>query len=153
MRPSKVFILSALFALIQVTLLDYFKLFGVKPDLLLIAVFLGCLFLDFKRAMFLAISTGFFKDIFSFRFFGFNTVLFALWVLLLNHLMRRVSIEDNLSRTVVIFTVALLSNVIAGLALLYLGAHLPVGGFLRIVIISPIYTVLIFSLIIKYFVK
>ncbi|MBN2830804.1 MAG: rod shape-determining protein MreD [Candidatus Omnitrophica bacterium] len=153
MRPPIVFILTAIFALLQVTLLDYFRIFGAKPDLLLIAVFFGCLFLKQKKAFALGIFSGLFKDIFSLNAFGLNTVLFPAGVILIAKLMRRVSIEDNLSRILLIFVVALLNNIISGLVLVYTGVYIPLGIFLRIIIFSSMYTAAVFYLTIRLTVK
>jgi rod shape-determining protein MreD len=150
MRPPLVFILTAVFALLQVAFLDYFKFFGVKPDLLLAAAFIGGIFLGLKPALALSIFAGILKDAFSLNAFGLSAVLFPLWVLLIAKLIRRISIEDNLSRTLLILTVALLNNLISGFVLIYTGAFVPLGIFLRIVVLSSIYTALSFYLTMRF---
>ena len=61
MRTSRVIILTVLFCFLQVTILDNFEIFGVKPDLILIAVFIAALYLDLKPALGVALSAGIFK--------------------------------------------------------------------------------------------
>jgi len=147
MRPPVVVFLAVLFALLQVSLLDYFRFFQVKPDLLLVSVFLGSLFLEPKAAVILGAAAGLFKDIFSLTPPGLNALLFLAWVILVIKLTRRVSLEDNLSRAILILAIALLNNAASGMTLIYAGAYLPLGIFLRIVVISSVYTALVFYLI------
>lgn len=153
MRPSPVFILAAVFAFLQITILDYFKFFGIKPDLLLAASCIGALFLSLKPALFLAVSLGVFKDAFSFNAFGLNAALFPLWAFLIANLIRRVSVEDDLSRTLLVSSVSLINNIITGLALVYTGAFVPLGIFLRTVILSAGYTALAFYLTMRFMAK
>ncbi|MDD3087783.1 MAG: rod shape-determining protein MreD [Candidatus Omnitrophica bacterium] len=153
MRPQSVFILTALFALLQITILEHFKFFGVRPDLLMVAVFTGAVYLRLKPALAVGLFAGIFKDVFSLHLFGVNAVLLPLWVLLIANLVRRVSIEDNLSRTLFILAVALLNNLIIGLTLVYAGVSLPLGIFTRILILSSIYTALCFYLTVRVMAK
>ena len=146
MRPQSVFILTVLFAFLQITILEHFKFFGVKPDLILVAVFTGAVYLRLKPVLAVGLVAGIFKDTFSLYLFGVNTVLFPIWVLLIAKLIRRVSIEDNLSRTLLILVIALLNNLIIGLTLVYTGVSLSLGIFTRILIFSSVYTALCFYL-------
>ncbi|OQB09982.1 MAG: rod shape-determining protein MreD [Candidatus Omnitrophica bacterium ADurb.Bin205] len=146
MRPRPVFILTVLFAFLQITILEHFKFFGVKPDLIMVAVFTGAVYLRPKPALAVGLFAGIFKDTFSLYLFGVNTVLFPIWVLLIAKLIRRVSIEDNLSRTLLITAVALLNNLIIGLTLVYTGVSLSLGIFTRILVFSSVYTALCFYL-------
>ncbi|MDD2855702.1 MAG: hypothetical protein PHU01_09245, partial [Desulfuromonadaceae bacterium] len=82
-----------------------------------------------------------------------NAVLLPFWVFLIKKLIRRVSIEDNISRTLLFFVVSLLNNIIGGLVLVYTGVFVPPTIFLRIVILSSFYTALIFYLTIRFTVK
>jgi rod shape-determining protein MreD len=149
MRISRVIILTVLFCLLQVTIVDSFKLFGVKPDLILIAVFIAALNLDLMPALALALSAGIFKDAFTSSALGFNVFLFPLWVFLIVKLLRRVSVEDNIARILLLFFVAILNNIISALALVYSAGSLSFGIFLRITFLASVYTALIFSLILK----
>lgn len=153
MKPSLIFILTAVFGILQVTILDYFKIFGVKPDLLLIMVFIAGLFLDLKPALGLGILAGILKDAFSSGPFSISTILFPIWIFLIAKLIREVSVEDNISRMLLIFAVALLNNVTSGLVLIYSGGFVPLGIFLRITFLSSIYTALTLPLILRFTIR
>lgn len=149
MRVSRVIILTLLLGFLQITILDYFKVFGVKPDLILIAVFIAAFSLDLKSALGVGLLAGVFKDAFTSNLLSFNAVLFPLWVFLIVKLIKRVSIEDNISRVFILFLVALLNNVISGFVLIYSIGSLSFGIFLRITFLASAYTALIFALILK----
>lgn len=149
MRVSRVIILTVILGFLQITILDYFKVFSVKPDLILIAVFCAAIFLDLKPALCVGLLAGIFKDAFTSSALGFNAVLFPIWVFLIATLIRRVSIEDNISRIALLFIVAILNNLISGLALVYSIGSLSWSIFLRITFLASVYTALIFSLILR----
>jgi len=143
MKSYLVLIIVIVFAFLQVTFVDYFNFFGAKPDLLLIAAFIGGLSLKLGWALGIGLLSGILKDSFLLNRFGLNAALFPLWVLLSKKLSRRVSIEDNLSRAILIALISLLNNIINGIFLFYAGAMVPLGIFLRIAIISSFYTALV----------
>ena len=149
MKFSRVTILTVILGFVQITILDYFKIFGVKPDLILIAVFIAALSLGLKPALGLGLLAGIFKDAFTSNLLGFSAILFPIWVFLIAGLIRRVSVEDNISRTSILFVVALLNNIISGLVLIYSIGFLSFGIFLRITFLSSIYTALLFPLILR----
>jgi len=135
--------------LLQVIILDYFKIFGVKPDLLLISAVIASLVFEFKWAFILSLFAGLFKDVFGATTFGINTLLFALWSFLIVRLNKEITIDYNFIRMVLIFIVCLLHNTITGLIFIYLGNFIPLGIFLRIVSVGSIYTALISLLVLK----
>jgi len=153
MKAWFLIILTVILGVLQVTFLDCFKVFGVKPDLLLIAVFIAGLFLDLKPALGIGLLAGIFKDAFSLTPPGVSIILFPMWIFLIAKFCREVSIDDNLTRMLLLFVVALLNNIISGAVLIYSGAFLPLGIFLRITLLASIYTALILSLILRFIVK
>lgn len=135
--------------LLQLTFLDSFRLFNIKPDLLLLSALIGSMFLEKKWALVLSLFAGIFKDAFGAGAFGINTLLFCLWSLLIIKLTKLISIEENFLRMGLIFMVVFLHNIIYGLILVYLGNFIPVGIILRIVFVESIYTALFFPVIFK----
>ncbi|PIP19972.1 MAG: hypothetical protein COX41_00005, partial [Candidatus Omnitrophica bacterium CG23_combo_of_CG06-09_8_20_14_all_41_10] len=95
---------------------------------------------------------GIFKDAFSLTPPGVNTILFPMWIFLIAKLIHEVSIDDNLTRMLLLFVVVLLNNIISGLVLIYSGGFLPLGIFLRITLLASIYTALILPLILRFIV-
>lgn len=149
MKISTLLITTLILGVFQLVFLEYFRIFGVKPDLLLAIVVIAGLFLETRWAVVFGASVGVFKDIFSLGPFGLQVILFSLWGFLVVKISRKISIEDNIAVIPLILIITLLQNIFMGLALIYSGSPAPVGIFFRIVIIGSLYTALISPLILK----
>ena len=142
------FLLAAIIlAIFQATILDYLKIFGVKPDLLLIVAVLASLAFEFRWAFALSVFAGFLKDAFGVSHFGINMFLFGLWSFLILRLSREVTLDNNIVRAGLIFIIALLHNLVIALYFIYSGNQIPVGILLRIVFLTPLYTVAVLPLL------
>ena len=135
--------------LLQVTVLDYFKVFGIKPDLLLASVVLASLYLELKWVLGLGIFAGSLKDIFSANPLGLNTLLFPLWIFLIINLSRKISIDKDFIRAILIFIIVFFNNIIARIILLLLGKFIPWGVFLRIAFLESFYTAFVSPLVFR----
>lgn len=135
------FILLAL-GVLQVTVMGYFQIFGTMPDLLLVGVVIASLIFDLRLALLCGLLAGVFKDSLGLNTFGINALIFVSWSFLIAEVSRRLSINTNSRRMVLIFIVALMHNLLNGLALAFLGKSIPLGIFLRVIFISSIYTAL-----------
>jgi rod shape-determining protein MreD len=147
---KKRFFLLALImlAIFQVTLLDGFKVFYIKPDFLFISVVLAALFFDLKWAVIFGASAGALKDIFSLSAFGLNTVLFAAWTYLVAKLSRKISIENDLLRAVLIFVITFSNAVVTRSIFFFLGEiNMPLGIFLRVGLLESLYAAIISPLL------
>jgi len=149
MKLSTLTVIALALGLFQLTFLHYFRVFGVQPDLFLVSVILASLFLPERRAIIFSLAVGIFKDVFTLNTFGLDILLFGIWSFLIVKTIRKVSIEDSLSRALLLFIVALLHNIISGLALVYSGNFIPPGIFLRAVFLGALYTGLVLPLIFK----
>lgn len=149
MKRAFFFIMIACAGLIQLTLLDSFKVFGVKPDLLLAAVLTASFMLRLRYALILGFICGVFKDSFLPPSAGLNTALFLLWSYLVNRLSTQISTEHILVRVLVVLALSILHNLICGLSGIYSGSIVPFGIFFKILLISPLYTVLAALLFLK----
>lgn len=129
-------------AILQATLLDSFKLFNVKPDLLLIAVVITALYFNFnlKWALGLAIFAGILKDVFSLNPFGLNLFLFPLWSLLIIKLSRQITLESNFVRIPLLFIIVVLNDMIIKLICFSGGQFIPAGIYLRTLFFESLYT-------------
>jgi len=132
---------------VQLTLLDYIRIFGAKPDLLLAAMVIANLFFGFRWAFAFSLFAGIFKDLFVVSYPGLNTVSFAFWSLIICQIKRHFSLDYILVRVILLWLVALLQNIGTGVWLILCGNHLPAGIFLRIVIFSPLYTAVVLPLL------
>lgn len=143
-------LIIVILGILQVTILDYFKIFTVKPDLLLISMALNNLNLGFRPAFALSLFAGLFKDVFGVSPFGINTILFGLWSFLIARLSREITIDNNITRVALIFIVTVMHNVLTRIILIYLGRSIPLGIFLRIVCVESIYTAAVSWLVFRY---
>lgn len=137
------------FALLQVTVLDYFKIFKIKPDLLLISVIIISLYFELKSTLFLSIFTGILKDTFLASPFAINTLLFPLWGFLTIKLSKKVSLDNNFTRSISIFIIMVLNSTITRLIFLFFGKFISWGIYLRIALFESLYTALIFPIIFR----
>ena len=139
-----------IFGLLQTTILNYVNIFNIKPDLLLISVIIASLFFEPIWAISLSIFAGILKDVFSVNAFGVHTILFFLWSFLIIKLSRKITLDNNYIKLVLIFIIAVLNNIIIRLIFLFLGNFISLGLFLRISFIEPLYTAFIFLLVLKF---
>lgn len=136
-------------AVLQVTVIDSFKIFNVKPDFLLMAAVIASFIFDFKEALVLSVFAGVLKDILGTGVFGMHTLLFPLWSFLIERVNRQVPIDDELARPILIFVITFLHHTLCGLMLVWLGRQIRSGIFLRIIFVEPIYTTLVFLWVFK----
>lgn len=149
MRLRLVIILFLFSIIFQAALVDYFKIFGVKPDFLLVALFIGGLFLELKWALVTGFILGAIKDAFLLNTLSLNTALFIFWVIFSYKVSQRVSIDDNLSRSLLLGVIALLNNLISGIFLIFLGSTVSLGIFFKILFFSSLYTFLVCYLFLR----
>ena len=135
--------------IIQVTILSYFRVFTVKVDLLLICAVIAALSFPLKWSLFFCLLLGVFKDTFGVNTFGMNAVLFCLWGFLIAKLMRKMAIDNNIMRLLLIAVVTLFHNLLTGMILIYYGEVVPFGVILRVIILSPILTSIFFIPVFK----
>ncbi|MFH1458618.1 MAG: rod shape-determining protein MreD [Candidatus Omnitrophota bacterium] len=135
---------------LQVTLIDSFKIFNVKPDFVLMIAVIASFIFDFKEALFLSIFAGVLKDVLGTGVFGINTLLFPLWSFLIEKLNRQVPIDHDLIRLIIIFVITFLHQTLRGLVLVGLGRGISAGIFLRIIFVESIYTTLVFLWVFKF---
>jgi len=143
------FLFVFLAGLLQVTIINYFRVLTIKPCLFLIFVVIASLTFELKWALIFSLFAGIFKDIFCIGAFGINTALFLLWSFLIVRLSREISIENNVLRCGLVLIVVFLHDLFVGLIYVYSGNYVPLGIFLRIITLQPIYTALILPLVFK----
>lgn len=135
--------------ILQITVVPYFKIFGIKPDLILISIVIVSLSCDLKLALGLSILAGAFKDIFGANTLAINSLASGLWSFLVIKLSRRIAIDINLSRAGLIFVIAILNAFVMKIFFWYLGTYVPLGIFLRISFLDSLYTSLVSLLVFR----
>ncbi|MBM3246063.1 MAG: rod shape-determining protein MreD [Candidatus Omnitrophica bacterium] len=132
----------------QASLLNLFRVFNVKPDLLLISAIFAAFIFDLRSALALGAICGLLKDSLSANTLGINTALFGLWVFLIIRLSREIPLDNNLIRAAVVFVVVIFQNIISRVIFFALGSHLSsLGVFIRAMILELIYASAILALI------
>jgi len=147
MKKALFLIVIAVLAVVQVTVLDAARVWGVKPDLLLIAMVIASLSFDFKWAVSFAFICGALKDMFFAMRFGVNAVLFTLLAFSIYKLSRKIFIEDELSCLILAFAVAFANNLVLFFVFLFKSISVAPVSFFRIGLFGSIYTALSFLLI------
>lgn len=147
---KRVFLLIIFIASIfQVTLLNSFRIFNVKPDLLLIGAVITGLYFDLSWALVLAAFCGILKDIFAINTFGINILLFPLWSIFIVKLVKKMRLDNNFVCTALVFIVSIFNSIVTRLIFLWLGRFIPLGIFLRITFLEALYTALVSLLVFK----
>lgn len=149
MKISRLLVITLLLGAFQFTFLNYLRIFGIKPDLLLVTVVIAGLFLETRAAVIFGLFAGIFKDVFGVNAFGLDVILFSLWGFLSAHISRKISIDDNVTRVFLVFIIALLQNTASALSLNLSGSFVPLGIFIRIAFLGSLYTALTLPLILK----
>ena len=142
MKKSAVSVFLVAAALLQVSVLDYLKVLGVKPDLLLVGVFWASIVFQQREALALSAGAGILKDIFTPYSFGTNTLLFALFSLMIIRLGKEISIDSNPVRFIVLYIVAFCNATATRFIFFFLGNIVPLHVFLRVAFLGSLYTAL-----------
>lgn len=98
-KRNLIFIFILLLLLLQANVLGNLKIFGVSPDVIFLAFFLGWIFLRSQLVFLLAIVLGLLKDALLFYPLGFNSVLFCGYLFFANKISLHFSIDDVFSYT------------------------------------------------------
>ena len=148
---KKWLLLLAIIILVTLQLIwpNFLIFFNCKPDLLLIFTVSLVFYLDFKTALIFGFFAGLAKDIFLPSSFAINTIFFGIWSYLVNCLSGQISTENNYVRLGIILIVTFLNNIISGLLIISSGGIIPLGIFLRNLIILLVYSVALAPLIFK----
>ncbi len=148
---KRIFLLTILaVAVIQATILDFFRVFGVKPNLLLLAVVVAGLSFRLRWVLIMSVCAGAFSDIFSINKFGLAALLFPLWGFLVFKLSRKMSFDNELIKSSVVFIILLLNGIATRLIFTYFGSFISTGIFLRIIILESLYTTVVAYFVFRY---
>lgn len=148
---KRLFLLAILFlAIIQTTVINFFGIFGVKPNLLLLAVVIAALNFRLRWILAISICAGLLSDIFSIYKFGISTFLFPLWGVSVFYLSRKISLDNEFIKSLAVFIVLFLNNTANRLIFNFLGNFIYFGIFLRVTIIESLYTMIIAYFIFRF---
>ncbi|MDD4899866.1 MAG: rod shape-determining protein MreD [Candidatus Omnitrophica bacterium] len=149
MKKRTLYLVIVLLALFQATLLNYFRIFNVKPDLLLIcAVFVGLVF-ELKHALLFSLVLGFLKDAFTAQVFAAHIFYFPFLAAVTFFLAKKIPIETTLVRTVLIFLAVILIDLLKKFFQFSAGNYFTLGVYSKVIILESLYTALVSPLIFK----
>lgn len=107
-----IIILTIVSILAQVSFLNYFVIFGIKPDLVLALVVFFSLFSNGRTAFFVSLSSGVACDAFSGGPFGLNIFVYFCIFLVIQVNKKIIDTQDNWTLFLVSFGAFILSYVI-----------------------------------------
>lgn len=140
MRNCFFLLIILVFSITQVTIVNYFKVFGVQPNLILISVVFAAISLNLKWAVSLSIFAGILKDAFSSGPFGISVVLFPLISFFVARISKEIPTDNNIVRAIIIFVCVVFNNILTRLIFLFSGEYVPLSVFLRVMFIESLYT-------------
>ena len=143
-RKRNFFLIVLLFGLLQVCVLQNFRLFGVKPDLLLIAVIAASLMFEVEFALPAALLCGAFKDLFGVHVFGLNAFLMPLAAFLVIKLSRKIALDDIPVLCVSTFVIAIAYDLAGRIILGRLCVPAPFWASARVIFFGSVYTAAVF---------
>lgn len=135
---SGIILIAAFF---QATFLNSFKIFGIKPDLLLIGVAIASIYFEMKWALVIALFAGMLKDLFGIQVIGINTMLFPLWGFCVIRLTKKIHLDNIIVLAVVVFAASIFNSLLTRLIFFWMGRSISAGFFLRIIFLEALYTV------------
>ncbi len=130
-------------ALLQSTFLNYFRVFNVKPDIILITVIIFALFFNLRWLVVFAFLAGIFRDIFSILPCGVNVIICIFLVILTKQISRQLSVENKFIYSAVLCLIILLNNLILQSFLFVLDRPVVTGIFLKILFLESTFTLLL----------
>jgi rod shape-determining protein MreD len=149
MKNIRILLAIILLATLQLNWPGFLNFFHCKPDLLLIFSLSLVFHADFKFALIFGALAGLAKDVFLPWSLGINMLLFSLWVYGVDRLNRRICADEFYVRWAIVLACALLNNFIVGLQSVTAGNIMPLGIFLRNLILVSVYTTLVSPLVFK----
>lgn len=139
MRKEAFFLIVICCAVLQATLLDYFRVFFIKPDLLLVCMVMANIFFSPSWALIFSAGAGFLEDSLTVTTFGSHTLIFVLWSLVIMRLSRKITMENSIIRVLLVLVIVVVDGLIHS-AIPGQAGNLPSGIFFRTIIIEPVYT-------------
>jgi len=94
---------------LHLTVLNYLKIFGAEPDLMLICVVFFGLFLGTNAGLEIGLIAGALKDIFALDFLGINAFVFGLVGVLAGAVSMKFSKESKMAQLIAVFSFTIFS--------------------------------------------
>lgn len=105
----RIYLLLMLAIFLHITILDRFRIFNSKPDIVFTLVIFSGLFLGPRIGLEVGIVSGFLRDLFTVGTFGLSAVIFGIAGYLVSKIGPKVYRELKLTQFVLVFTFYLLA--------------------------------------------
>ncbi len=149
MRNRLFFILAVVFCLAQPVFLYSFQMFWVKPDLIIIAVVMASIYLDFGWAMFIAVLGGATKDIMGLNYFGMNILVLPFYCYAIKETSRSILLDNDLINMGILGVIVIFNALLLRLFFMLNNVSIELGIFLRTFVFEFLFTVFLFFLILQ----
>lgn len=145
MKKTILVALIVILAVIQATVLNYFKVFSVKPDLLLIAVVIVAILNPFELKLIIPLSifAGMLKDLCGINSFGWATVLFPAYGLTIIYISRKITTDSIMIRTLFVLIAVITGSLFIALMNWCTGRIISLGIVFKIIFLESVYTALV----------
>lgn len=149
---GKFIAIAAASGLFAVTIADYIRIAGVKPDFFLLCVVLVSLLYEteWPFAIGISLGMGFLQDTFSGSRGSLNTFLLPVWSLFILQLSRKITLERVGIRICLIAVVTLVHALVTRAFSASFGNCIPWGTTLRIICTGSVYNAFVLFLFFRY---
>jgi len=108
-KRANIYLVLLAMLFLHLTVLNYVKIFGAEPDLMLICVVFFGLFLGTSAGLEIGLIAGALKDIFALDFLGINAFIFGLVGVLAGAVSMKFSKESKMAQLIVVFSFTIFS--------------------------------------------
>lgn len=133
-------------AFLQLTVLDYISVLGVKPDIMLVSIVFFGLFFGSSAGLEAGLVSGIIQDIFVLDFFGINMIVLGVTGFVAGAINEKVFKESPLTRTILVLFFVLFSMSMHFIAASFLSRYINLAFseyFANSIVSASIYTGLI----------
>lgn len=107
-----VYLILAVALFLHLTVLNHIRIFGARPDLMLVFVIFFGVFLGAARGLETGLVAGFLQDLFALDYFGINAFIFATVGFLAGILSRAVIKESKMTQWLLVFFLTIFALVL-----------------------------------------
>lgn len=152
MRLILIIILMGISLLLQVSALNSFQIFGVKPDLLMLVVVFNAFLRGHREGAFVGFTGGIFQDIMTGSYIGLNALTYMTAGYLVGMTESKLYKDSALIIMVLTWFASMAGQIVYYLLLSYGGVFIsPVVAFTRVMIPAATYTALLVPVFYKKF--
>ncbi len=151
MRKFKFVLVILLAVILQMTIINIFNFFGIRPDFFIVLCFIASIIFKQKTAISFSIFIGVLKDILTVSNFGIHTFLFPLVCLSLRQIKKNISLDNDYIAGFFLLIYILVCDIVINFITRSYSPHISIPVFIRVFLLEAIYSVVIFLFLYKKF--